>query len=72
VDYKTDLLNLRTACKLKLQHLTEGGADQAAVTERWKKKTLPTSQPPGKTVTEILFKYQHYNWMLEESHQHLN
>jgi hypothetical protein len=66
VDYRNDLLNLRTACKLKLPHLTEGGADQAATTERQKQKTLPTNQPPGKTTTELLLKYQHQNWMLEE------
>jgi hypothetical protein len=28
VNYRADLLNLRTACKLKLPHLTEGGAEQ--------------------------------------------
>jgi hypothetical protein len=27
VDYRDNLLSLRTACKLKLPHLTEGGAD---------------------------------------------
>jgi hypothetical protein len=54
VDYRDDLLNLRTACKLQLPHLTEGGVDQAAAAERQKKKTLPTSQPPGETATEIL------------------
>jgi hypothetical protein len=40
VDYRSDSGTL----KLKLPHLTEGGADQAAVTERQKikkKKTLP-------------------------------
>jgi hypothetical protein len=40
VDYRADLLNLKTALKHKLPHLTEGGADQAAATERQKKKTL--------------------------------
>jgi hypothetical protein len=54
VDYRADLLNLKTACKLKLPHLTEGGADQAAAAERRKKKTLPTNQPPGETTTEIV------------------
>jgi hypothetical protein len=65
VDYRADLLNLRTACKLKLLYLTEGGADQEAATERQKKKkkTLPTSQPPGQTT---LLKYQRQGWMLEE------
>jgi hypothetical protein len=66
VDYRAELLNLRTACKLQKPHLTEGGDDQAAATERQKKKTLPTSQSPGKTTTELLLKYQHQDWMLEE------
>jgi hypothetical protein len=54
VDYRDDLLNLRTACKLQLPHLSAGGVDQAAAAERQKKKTLPTSQPPGETTTELL------------------
>jgi hypothetical protein len=60
VDYRADLLSLRTAWKHKLPHLTEGEADQAAAAERQKKKkkkTLTTSQPPGKATTEILLKY---------------
>jgi hypothetical protein len=43
VNYRTDLLNLRIALELKLPHLTEGGADQAAATERRKKKHYPTT-----------------------------
>jgi hypothetical protein len=65
VDYKTDLLNLRTACKLKLPHLTEGGVDQASAAER-QKKTKNTTQLPGETMTELLLKYQHQDWMLGE------
>jgi hypothetical protein len=38
VSFRADLLNLRKAYKLKLPYLTEGGADQAAATERQKKK----------------------------------
>jgi hypothetical protein len=38
VDNRDHLLNLRAALTLKLPHLTEGGADQAAVAERQKKK----------------------------------
>jgi hypothetical protein len=38
VDYRTDLLNLRTAGKLKLPHLTEEGADQVATAERQEEK----------------------------------
>jgi hypothetical protein len=37
VDYRADLLNLRTASKLKLPQLTGGGTDQAAATKRRKK-----------------------------------
>jgi hypothetical protein len=42
----------------KLPHLIEGGTAQAAATERQKKKTLPTVQPPGETATKLLLKYQ--------------
>jgi hypothetical protein len=66
VDYRGGLLILRTACKLKLLHLSEGEADQPAAAERQKKETLPTSQPPGKTTAELLLKCQHQDWMLEE------
>jgi hypothetical protein len=43
VDYSADLLNLRTACKLKLPHLSGGRADKAATVERQNNKTLLTS-----------------------------
>jgi hypothetical protein len=68
VNYRADLLNLRTACKLKLPHLTRGGADQAAASERQKrkKKKKKITQPLGETATELLLKYQHQDWMLEE------
>jgi hypothetical protein len=65
VDYRADLLNLRTTYKLKLPHLTEGGADQAAASEKQKKKKN-TTQPPGKTTTELLLKHQHQDWILGE------
>jgi hypothetical protein len=54
VDYKDDLQNLRTIYKLKLPHLTEGGADQAAATERQKKNN--TTQPPAETTTNLWLK----------------
>jgi hypothetical protein len=38
VNCRADLWNLRTTCKLKLPHLTEGGTDQAAIAEQQKKK----------------------------------
>jgi hypothetical protein len=59
VNYRADLLNLRTACKLKLPHLTERRADQAASAERQKEKQ------PDETKTELLLKCQHQDWMLE-------
>jgi hypothetical protein len=37
VDYRDDILNLRTACKLKKPHLSEGGVDQATAAEKRKK-----------------------------------
>jgi hypothetical protein len=64
VSYRADLWNLRTAYKLKLPHLIEGRADKAAAAERQKKKN--TTQPPDNTMTELLLKYQHQDWMLEE------
>jgi hypothetical protein len=64
VNYRDDLWNLKTTCKLKLPYLTEGVAAQAAAPERQKKKN--TTQPPGDTMTELLLKYQHQDWMLEE------
>jgi hypothetical protein len=65
VDYIAYLLNLRTAYKLKLSYFTVGG-DQTAASEKQKKKILPTSQTAGETTTELLFKYQHQEGMLEE------
>jgi hypothetical protein len=58
VDYRADLLKLRTTCKLKLPQPTEGGADKEAAAESQKKKKN-TTQPPGETKTELLLKYQH-------------
>jgi hypothetical protein len=60
VDYRDDHLNLRTRLKLKLPHLTEGGADQTVATERQKKK------PPPNHLVRLWLKYQHQDWMLEE------
>jgi hypothetical protein len=52
---------------------TEGRADQAAASERQKKKEKEKgkkekkkAQPPGESITELLLKYQHQDWMLEE------
>jgi hypothetical protein len=65
VDYRADLLNLGTTCKLKLPHPIGGGADPAAAAERQKNETLLTSQGPGETTTEFLLICQHQYWMLE-------
>jgi hypothetical protein len=47
VDYRDDLLNLRTAFSVKLPYLIGGGANQAATVKKQKNKTLLTSQLPG-------------------------
>jgi hypothetical protein len=65
VDYRDDLLNLRTACKLKLPHLT-GEELTKQLQFGQKNKTLLTSQLPGKTMTELLLKCQHQDWMLKD------
>jgi hypothetical protein len=42
-------------------------AVQEGAAERQKKKTTtPTDKTPGKTKTELLLKYQHQYWILEE------
>jgi hypothetical protein len=43
MNYRGDLWNLGTTYKLKLPHLTEEGAYQAAATERQKKKNKKLS-----------------------------
>jgi hypothetical protein len=72
VDYRDDLLNLRTAYKLKLLHLTRGKDDQATAAARQKKQTLPTSQSQAETTIELLLICYHQDWMLEEQLQNLN
>jgi hypothetical protein len=32
-------------------------------------KNCESPQPPGKTKTELLLKFQHQDWLLEEYHQ---
>jgi hypothetical protein len=39
---------------------------QLLLKDRKKKTKTPTSQPLGKTTTELLLKYQHQDWMLED------
>jgi hypothetical protein len=72
VNYRADLLNLKTACKLKLPHLIGGGTNQASAAERQKNKTLLTRQSPGQTIAEPLLICQHQDWMLKEKVQNLN
>jgi hypothetical protein len=69
VDFRTDLLSLRGAYKIKLPHLIGGGADQAAAAERQKRKTKLISQSPGESTIELLLISQHQDWMLEEKIQ---
>jgi hypothetical protein len=56
MDYRDDLLNLRIPYKIKLPHLTGGGADQAVTAGKQKNKTLLTSKSPAKTMTELHLK----------------
>jgi hypothetical protein len=65
VGYRANIQSLGATYKLKLPHLTEGGADQAAAAERQKGKKHST-QSLGKTTTDLRLKYQHQDWMLEE------
>jgi hypothetical protein len=44
--------------------LREELTKQLPLKDRRKKKN--TTQPQGKTTTELLLKYQHQDWMLEE------
>jgi hypothetical protein len=43
-EYRADLQNLRTTCKLKLPQLTEGRADQAAAMKDRRKNHYPTTR----------------------------
>jgi hypothetical protein len=60
VGYRADLWNLRTSHTSLREDLTE----QLLLKDR--RKTGETPQPPGKTKTEPLLKYQHQDWMLKE------
>jgi hypothetical protein len=46
--------------------LTDPRVTKKLLLKTKEKKTLPTGQSPGKTMTEILLKYQYQDWMLEE------
>jgi hypothetical protein len=41
-------------------------SQQLLKTEEKEKKALPIGQPPGKSKTELLLRYQHQDWVLEE------
>jgi hypothetical protein len=61
VGYRADLWKLRTSRHTTLrEELTK----QLLLKDR--RKTSDTPQPPGKTKTELLLKYQHQDWMLKE------
>jgi hypothetical protein len=59
VGYRANLWNLRTSHTSLREELTK----QLMLKE---KKTGKTPQPPSKTETEPLLKYQHQDWMLKE------
>jgi hypothetical protein len=62
VDHRADLWNLRTSHTSPREELTK----QLPLKNRKKKKNREIPQPPGKTKTELLLKYQHEEWMLKE------
>jgi hypothetical protein len=63
VDHRADLWNLRINHTSLREELTK----QLLLKDR--KKTGKSPQPPGKTKTELLLKYQHQDWMLKEKYQ---
>jgi hypothetical protein len=62
VGYRADLWNLRTSHTSLKEEFTPAF-------ERQEKKTGESPQPPIKTKTELVLKYQHQDWMLKEQHQ---
>jgi hypothetical protein len=60
VGYRADLWNLRTSHTSLREELTK----QLSLKDG--RKTGETPQPPGETNTELLLKYQHQDWLLEE------
>jgi hypothetical protein len=60
VGYRADLWNLRTSHTSLREELTK----QLLLKDR--RKTGKTPQPPGRTKTVFLLKYQHQDWMLKE------
>jgi hypothetical protein len=60
VNHRADLQNLRTSHTSLTEELTK----QLPLKD-WK-KTSKSPQPPGKSKTELLLKYQHQDWMLKE------
>jgi hypothetical protein len=60
VDYRADLQNLKASHTSLKEALTK----HLPLKDR--KKTGETPQPPGNTKTELLFNYQHQDWMLKE------
>jgi hypothetical protein len=67
VSYKTVLQNRRTVTNSNChtsprEELTK----QLPLKDQKKKKNGETPQPPDKTKTEPLLKYQHQDWMLKE------
>jgi hypothetical protein len=60
VGYRADLWNLKTSHTSMREELTK----QLPLKDR--RKSGETPQPPGKTKTELLLKYQHQDWMLKD------
>jgi hypothetical protein len=62
VDYRADLLNLRTACKLKCHTSLREKTKQLLLKDR----RIKPRKSPGETMTELLLIHEHQVWILEE------
>jgi hypothetical protein len=60
VGHRVDLRNLRTSHSSLREELTK----QLLLKDR--KENWQSPQPPAKTKSELLLKYQHQDWMLKE------
>jgi hypothetical protein len=61
VNHRADIQNRRISHTSMRDELTK-----QLPLKNGKKKIVESPQPPGQTNTELLFNYQHWDWMLKE------